>query len=197
MVKKKIVKKADSKPNTKTESAPKSKKEKREELKKMTPQKWIKQNIPMLVIGGVFIIIVMLVLSQNADGQTVLGAGNSTEGPVVEMIYFHLPTCIHCIIQSEFNDQLIEAYPNLRIVKYNMELRSSQEKLQEYVQSVPGLSGEMIGTPTTIVGEEYIIGFGSAETTGIRLSRMIDNEMARLEALEGNSESEMNSTMTD
>jgi len=186
MANKKAHKKIHSKPEN---SDSKSKKERREELKKMTPQKWVKQNIPMIVVGAIFIVIVMLVLSQNSDGQTVLGATNSTDGPVVEMVYFYLPTCQYCIRQDAFNEQLLEAYPNLRIIKYNMELRSSQEKLVEYQEKIPGLAEERFGTPTTVIGEQYNIGFGTAETTGVRLSQMIEDEMARLEAMESSNTS--------
>lgn len=159
----------------------KSKKERREELKKPTIGKWIKGNIVLIAVVGVFILIAAMALSQDPQSQTVMGASEDYEGIVVEMHYFHLPTCPHCIKQNEFNNKLIEAYPNLRIYKYNMELRESQERLQEFIENDERLQNERIGTPTTIIGYEYNIGFGSDETTGLKLIEMIKNEQERQE----------------
>ena len=171
--------------NSKKEAPQLSKKERRQELNKATPQKWVMKNLPIVIFGGIFIVILMLVLSQGNDSQTTLGATEgSVEGPIVEMIYFHLPTCPHCIEQNKFNEKLIEAYPNLKITRYNMQLRSSQEKVQEYMEKIPGLENERIGTPLTIIGDQYNIGYGTPETTGIKLSQMIDTEIDRLNSLE-------------
>ena len=155
-----------------------SKKEKRETLKKPTLEKRIKNNIPALVIGGIFIVIVALVVFQNSSTEIVLG-NNSTDA--IEMVYFHLPTCPHCIKQNEFNKKLIEAYPDLKIVKYNLELQSSKDILKEYINKTPGLENEMIGTPLTIIGDTYTIGFGKEETSGLKISRMIEDAIAQKE----------------
>lgn len=174
-----MAKKTSSKPkkdSAKTVEATKSKKERREELKKSSMSKKIKDKLPLIIGVGIFLIIAFLAISQSTQNEVILG-NNSSDS--VEMVYFHLPTCPHCIEQNKFNLKLVEAYPNLKIVKYNMELQSSREKLNEYIEKIPALQNERIGTPLTIVGEQYNIGFGTAETTGLKISKMIDEEIKK------------------
>ena len=98
----------------------------------------------------------------------------------IVMNYFYLKTCPHCIKQAEFHKKLLEKYPNLKIVKYELTQKSSKEKLFELFKEL-NQSTENVFTPTTIIGEQINIGFESEEKTGKKLIQMIENEISKQE----------------
>ncbi|MFT4244489.1 MAG: hypothetical protein ACMXYB_03480 [Candidatus Woesearchaeota archaeon] len=181
MVKSKIKKKNTSDNTKKTDKEVKSKKERREELKKTQGVvKTLKNNLPIIIGAVVLIIILVLVLNQGEGESTGLGPDPNHEGPVVVMHQFHDPTCPHCIRQSEFNPNILAAYPYLQIKIHNIRTSAGQEALQEAVETVTGLSEERIGTPITVVGDNYLIGFGDASNTGVQMADLVEAEYQRL-----------------
>lgn len=180
MVKSKI-KKKDSSNHAGHDTEVKSKKERREELKKSGGLvKTLKSNLP-IIIGALFLVVVLILVLNQGEGQsTGLGPNPNHEGPVVVMHQFHDPTCPHCIRQSEFNPNLLAAYPYLQIIIHNIRTPAGQEALQEAVETVTGLSNERIGTPITVVGDNYLIGFGDASNTGVQMADLVEAEYQRL-----------------
>ena len=187
MVKSKIKKKDTSNQMNKQDLEVRSKKERREELKKSGGiTKTLKNNLPIIIGAVVLILILVLVLNQGEGQSTGLGPAPGYEGPVVVMHQFHDPTCPHCIRQSEFNPSILAAYPYLQIVIHNIRTPAGQEALQEAVDTVTGLRDERIGTPITVVGDNYLIGFGDASNTGVQMADLVEAEYQRLLALEDN-----------
>lgn len=165
----------------KQNDAHKSKKEKREEIKsKPSLSKTLKNNLPIIVISIILIAILALVLNQGPDQSTQLSPDPNYEGPVVTMHQFHLSTCQYCIEQSKFNPQFSEAYPYLDIVIHDIQTQEGQQLLNEYVENTTGLSDERIGTPVTIVGDNYLIGFGGPDSTGVQMANLVEEEYERL-----------------
>ncbi|MCH8519431.1 MAG: hypothetical protein LAT82_01615 [Nanoarchaeota archaeon] len=187
MVKSKIKKKDSSTHVNNHENEVKSKKERRDELKKSGGLvKILKNNIPIIIAAVILLVILVLVLNQGEGESTGLGPAAGYEGPVVVMHQFHDPTCPHCIRQSEFNPNILATYPYLQIVIHNIRTPAGQEALQEAIETTTGLANERIGTPITVVGDNYLIGFGDASSTGIQMANLVEEEYERLLALEEN-----------
>lgn len=181
MAKTKVKKQNNVSHDSKKDDAHKSKKEKREEIKsKSSLSKTLKNNLPIIVISIILIVILALVLNQGPDQSTQLSPDPNYEGPVVTMHQFHLSTCQFCIEQSRFNPQFSEAYPYLDIVIHDIQTPQGQELLQQFVDNVTGLDQERIGTPITIVGDNYLIGFGGPESTGVQMANLVEEEYQRL-----------------
>ncbi|MFP4402208.1 MAG: hypothetical protein ACLFPL_03160 [Candidatus Nanoarchaeia archaeon] len=189
MVKSKVktnTKNHDSHHHKKNESSHKpSKKERREEIKKSGGiGKTLKNNLPLIVIGAILVGIIALVLMQetnpNKNQLDKYSPNPDYEGPVVDMLQFHDPSCQHCARQKEFNPQFASQYEYLNLTIINIRTQEGQEMLQEYIENTPGLSNERIGTPVTIVGDNYLIGYGDASSTGLQMANIVEEEYERL-----------------
>ena len=99
---------------------------------------------------------------------------------VIEMSFFHLVTCPHCIEQKKFHPVLLEKYPNLKIIEYDMTNPASRDKYLELAKLHGFKNIENIATPTTFIGNRSNIGFGTSETTGKILISMIEDENERI-----------------
>lgn len=126
------------------------------------------------LMSFVIIVIVAAILLNNEEEKQIVVVN---QGDVI-MNYFYLETCPHCKEQEEFHKILLEEYPNLKIIEYEMTKESSREKYLELGGKV-GLDTDKIATPTTIIGNEYNVGFLNAQVTGIKLRTMINDAIAQ------------------
>jgi glutaredoxin len=104
----------------------------------------------------------------------------------IELIYFHWNQCPHCHKQNEFMENvLLEQYPNLKIVQYEITQPGTKEKYEEYAQlydQLPNSWSQFPGTPTSIIGDRINTGYDEDSTTGQLLIEMIEEEKAKIEA---------------
>lgn len=140
---------------------------------------WEMHSTKVYILIAILVIIglpFMLGKSSDKENQQSQIFGDD----VIDLEYFHLSTCPHCHKQNEFHKILLEKYPNLRINTYEMTKRSSAEKLQEISANYPDFDINQFGTPTSFIGEEFNIGYGSDDTTGQKLIEMIEKEQTRI-----------------
>lgn len=149
-------------------------------LKEIKRKKFFKENLALFIIIGVVLVLGLLVMFISMSGQKA--QENLVYGDdVITMHYFHLTTCPHCQKQNEYLPELEAKYPNLKVVKYEMTQASSAQKYKEMAQNYEDLDpNQFPGTPLTIVGEEFNVGFGTAETTGPILESMVEQEQQRI-----------------
>lgn len=138
-------------------------------------KKMLKNNLLFVfIIVGILIIGSLYVFSvgrEEANKNTIYG------DDVVDMYYFHLSTCPHCHKQNEFHKTLLVKYPNLRINAFEVSKQESISKYVEFANRIEGLDPNRFpGTPLTIIGEEFNVGFASAETTGVTIEKMISEK---------------------
>lgn len=149
-------------------------------LKEIKRKKFFKENLALLVVIGVLFILGAIAMvasmsSQKAEENLVYG------DDVITMHYFHLTTCAYCQKQNEYLPELEAKYPNLKVVKYEMTQSSSADKYREISQNFEDLSANQFpGTPLTIVGDEFNVGFDTAATTGPVLESMVEKEQQRI-----------------
>ena len=148
-------------------------------LQRIKAEKFMRNNMIVLVIIG--LIILLIAFSLISTKNTLVENENKVFGDdVIEMHYFYLTTCAFCIEQDKFHPTLEEMYPNLKIIRYDTTRAESQQKIREFADKIEELNIERISTPTTIIGSRVNVGFGSPETTGQILINMIEEEMQRI-----------------
>jgi glutaredoxin len=140
--------------------------------------RFMRKNKYLLIGLGVFVLIAALMVGLNSDSDENRVYGDDR----IDMYYFHLSTCPHCHKQNEFNEFLKEKYPQLNIIEFELTSRESQEKYVEMASQFPGLQGQAPATPTTMIGDQYNVGYGSDETTGQKIIAMIEARKAEIDA---------------
>lgn len=136
-----------------------------------------KKKLILLSILFIFIIGIVVVINFNnnkSQKEEIYG------DDVIEMQYFYLTTCPHCIEQKKFHKYLLEKYLNLRINQYEITESLNRAKYLEFAKAQNFKDPENIATPTTFIGNRSNIGFGTPETTGKILISMIEDENARI-----------------
>jgi glutaredoxin len=121
--------------------------------------------IVVLAIVGVAVLI-------NSTGTEDVEINESE----IVLHFFYLRTCPHCKDQEEFHPFLEKKYPNLRIIEYDIAKSSSREKYYELANAI-GMDTGTINTPTTFIGDDVIVGFGTPETTGIEIANLIEKQI--------------------
>ena len=103
---------------------------------------------------------------------------------VIEIIYFHSRTCGHCHAQNRFMEESIfPVYPNVKLVEYEISRPGWNQVYKEVASKIEGLDPNLFGgTPTTVIGDKYNVGFGTPETTGIKIIEMIEAEQKRIDS---------------
>jgi len=136
-----------------------------------------KNSIKISIAFVIIIFLAFLVKLNNDSNNETLIYGDD----VIEMNFFHLSTCPHCIEQKKFHKTLMKLYPELKINSYELTESGSKEKFEELSTAFDNLDFNKISTPTTIIGDEINVGFGTPETTGQKLIEMIEKEKERIE----------------
>lgn len=118
------------------------------------------------LLGLVLLGILLIAWPQGAAGPETGMTGLSID-------FYYQPGCSHCAAQEEYHSELLAAYPDLTINAYDITTSSGREAYRAVIAE-RGIT--QIGTPTTIVGNETIIGFG--ESTPGKLRAAIDDLIA-------------------
>ncbi len=89
----------------------------------------------------------------------------------VQLDFFWSNGCPHCAKEKVFLDELKDKYPNLTINSYEISQNMGNALLLQSVGQ--RLNVDVSGVPFTVIGDEYIVGFGSGETTGKQIEELI------------------------
>lgn len=94
-----------------------------------------------------------------------------------QVFFFWGDGCPHCAKEELFLEEAQETYGDLLQV-YSYEVWYNEENqalLEQYAEE----RGEQIqGVPTTFIGDDMVVGFGSVETTGAEIKNLIDQALA-------------------
>lgn len=124
--------------------------------------------VVLIVIGAIY-------LGNNSNSKEIVLVN---QGDVV-MHYFYLETCSHCKDQEKFHSVLIEKFPNLKIIEYEMTKSDSRQKYIELTKNISGFDNSRIATPTTIIGNLTNVGYSGDSLTGQKLINMIEAEIEK------------------
>ncbi len=83
-----------------------------------------------------------------------------------EINFFYSQTCPHCADQKEFHKVLLQKYPDLIINSYDIADSKTAPILKKFAKEYN--AEKYIGlVPLTFIGESFILGFNTIETTGV------------------------------
>jgi cytochrome c biogenesis protein CcdA/glutaredoxin len=118
-------------------------------------------NKKFLVIALFFIVFVLVLWN----------SGLVSAQDKIEVYFFWGQGCPHCAAEKPFLEELKQKYPQLEIkdfeIYYSRENQDLFQKMAKAYNTLPS------GVPTTFIGREYIIGFGTKETTGREIENLI------------------------
>jgi len=91
----------------------------------------------------------------------------------VEIYFFWGQGCPHCAQEKPFLEELKQKYPELIVkefeVYYNRENQELFKKVTQAYKTQP------VGVPMTFIGKDFVVGFGTKETTGKQIENLIQN----------------------
>lgn len=79
--------------------------------------------------------------------------------------------CPHCAAEKDFLKELEEKYPKLEVEYYEIYHNQGNRELFKKIAGSYGCEAK--GVPTTFIGDEYLVGYSSDETTGKKIEGMI------------------------
>ncbi|MGB9743453.1 MAG: glutaredoxin domain-containing protein [Minisyncoccales bacterium] len=91
----------------------------------------------------------------------------------VEIYFFWGQGCPHCAQEKPFLEKMKQKYPQLEVKEF--EVYYSKENQELFQRIAQAYKTSPSGVPTTFIGKEYIIGFGTEETTGKQIETLIKN----------------------
>ena len=92
----------------------------------------------------------------------------------VTLYFFGGEGCSHCALEKPLLEQLAQKYPQLEVKEYETWYNKEDKELfQKFLKAhdVPPPHG----VPTTFVGTDYVVGYGSDTTTGMQIEDMVKN----------------------
>ncbi|MBU1046110.1 hypothetical protein KJ616_03270 [Patescibacteria group bacterium] len=120
-------------------------------------------KINKILIAGIFAALLGALGFVSLPGKALLA---ETTGGRIEMTIFYSETCVHCVHEKAFLEELEERYPNFTANEFlisnseNHLLLADLYERYEVPQSVQGF------VPISFVGEKYFLGYTDDETTG-------------------------------
>ena len=88
----------------------------------------------------------------------------------VKLYLFYGDGCPHCAEEKTFLSSIENKYPNLEIIKYEVWYNKENSKLLGQIQEK--LKIKRNGVPTTVIGEDYFVGYTDA--VGAKIERAIE-----------------------
>ncbi len=89
----------------------------------------------------------------------------------IEIYFFWGQGCPHCAKEKPFLEELKQKYPQLEIKEF--EVYYSQENRELFQKIAQAYNTQPEGVPMTFIGKNFIVGFGSKETTGKEIENLI------------------------
>ena len=100
-------------------------------------------------------------------------AGAVTAKSLPEIHFFWAEGCPHCEQERLFLDKLIETYPDLVVSDYEISKNTDNVKLLQQIAKELKATASGFPTPFTVIGDQYVVGYLSDETTGQTIEKMV------------------------
>jgi len=99
-----------------------------------------------------------------------LSIGKAVAADKVYINLFHLSTCPHCHDEIEFLEDYKREDPDIEVREFEV----TKLKNKQLWQKIGQIVGAEVGpVPLTVIGSQYIDGFGTASTTGVEIKEMV------------------------
>lgn len=101
---------------------------------------------------------------------------STTSAQELEIYFFWGEGCPHCAEEKPFLDKLTQKYSQLKVKDFEVYRDSDNQELFTQMAEAYGTSPR--GVPMTFIGEDFVVGFGSEETTGQQIEDLIKDCLA-------------------
>jgi hypothetical protein len=99
--------------------------------------------------------------------------GTAADGsPVVRLYYFFSPTCPHCQAAAPFLDEFAARSPWLELRKFA--IKDNRANARFYYETALALGTQALSVPGFVFCRQVLIGFDSAETTGVEIATALE-----------------------
>jgi len=102
-----------------------------------------------------------------------LSSAYATERPV--LYFFWSKTCYHCHKEKKFLEKMEKKYT--RLIVHYLEVSENKENKKNFELVVDRMNINTNSLPTTIIGENYFIGFLGEHSTGFNIEREIQKSL--------------------
>lgn len=152
---------------------------------------YIKTNKPKMIFLGILVLTFFILLSADhtivieqeaTSNQQIASEQKSSDITAEETkieksdvhVFIH-PQCGHCHKElAWFKDINIEKkFPHINLVIHDITTPGKGDLMQFYGKSF-GIESRYLGTPLLVYGDQYVMGFGSAKTTGQDILKLLD-----------------------
>lgn len=148
---------------------------------------WLKSNkINAAIILIVVILFISMIIKENGrlftstKGNDVIQTQEIIKDKKkklaedeLKVIIFSQPLCSHCKKQKKYINKVLKPkYLNIKFEYHDITKASEMGLLKKYYKQ-HGISQSKLATPSTFIGNDYIIGYKSNEKTGKRLDALI------------------------
>ncbi len=116
------------------------------------------------IIISLLVLLIISAVSATASDQPVT------------LEFFWAEGCPHCAKEKLFLQTLPSKYPLLEVKSYEISQNLTNSLLLQ--KRGRDLNADVSGVPFTIVGNQYVVGFGTAETTGKQIENLINRQMS-------------------
>ncbi len=113
-----------------------------------------------------------IILSFFAVAATFLVFQTASAAQKTTIYFFWGEGCPHCSAQKPFLEKLAQSRPQLEIKSF--EIYNSKENQELFDNLAQAYGTRAAGVPMTFIGTNYVVGFGSENTTGRELQEFID-----------------------
>jgi glutaredoxin len=97
---------------------------------------------------------------------------SAQESQPIQIYFFSGKGCPHCAKEKEFLETIQTKYPQIQINEYEVYYNSKNQKL--FTQVIDHFNINIAGVPILIIGDQYIVGYNSAQTTGAEIENEIN-----------------------
>lgn len=113
------------------------------------------------------VLLIFLVISLSACSKEEY-IGDDPDKIVI--YYFSGPGCPSCDVQSEFMNTLPGKYSDIEIVTFDVSVEGNDLLLERLAQA---FDERIITPPVTFIAEESVVGFNTAQSTGLLIEDII------------------------
>ncbi len=125
----------------------------------------------LTVLGIILVFIIGFFFILISDTSNNIADDNA------DINFFYSQTCPHCHEEQKFLSELQIKYPELKINKHDIAEKATTNLLKKFGEKYD--VKEYLGVvPLTFVGDSFVIGFNTAETTGITITELVDKKIA-------------------
>ncbi|MCD6464153.1 hypothetical protein J7L02_01360 [Candidatus Woesearchaeota archaeon] len=130
----------------------------------------LKRNVWKGLTITALVLMIAVTLTSLLCNKSFGLTSNASQEKVVLVLFWH-EGCPHCAKERAFLNKIKNQYP-LQVKEFEI---SSRENGLLFQKVCKAYGFNPVGVPTTFIGDQYVVGFGSEQTTGEQIRSLIEH----------------------